>query len=639
MSNGPSTVVRHRAIAGRAAVLGASAALLAGLLAGPLASVAAAGSPSTGHRSAVTVIRLGAANGFAGAPQVAAAGPRISSAAPTREFVDHPEHERPGVTHPSPGSLPTDAPKVGGKQVGSIGPGARGFAGLNHFDQRFASGGNQFSTEPPDGAICAGAGREVEMVNSALAAYDRKGNLLAGPIGVNEFFGLKPEINRTTGEYGPLTGDIKCLFDPGTERWFLSMINLEQDPVSGDFTGQTAVGWAVSKTSDPLGAFTAFEIDTTNGDGSLEGHPGCPCLGDQPLIGVDAYGFYITTNEFSFFGDEFNGAQVYAIDKIGLARAARGSGVPTAVQFDRIPLAEGPAYSLQPASPSTNGQFARGNGGTAYFLSALDFNNVFDNRIAAWAMTNTRSLGDAHPHPKLQSRVIRSETYGAPPLVEQKDGPTPLRDALAAGLLGDPVDNALSPLDGGDDRMASASLADGLLWGALTTAVKFDKDGVIHGGAAWFAVKPWIDHGRLKAKVVSQGYVAVKDQDVTYPGISVNPAGKGAIAFTLTGTDRFPSGAFVRVSRGGTSSIKLAATGAGPQDGFSGYKLAPTDPEPRPRWGDYNGTAVDETGHIWFETEYIGQSCTFDAYLVDQTCGGTRTLLANWGTFIGRVTP
>ncbi len=114
----------------------------------------------------------------------------------------------------------------------------RGFVGLDHYDQRTASGGNQFSTEPPDGAICAGAGREIEMVNSALAAYDRRGHMIAGPIGLNEFFGLKPSINRTTGEYGPFTGDIKCLFDPGTQRWFLTSSTSSRTPSTGDFTGR-----------------------------------------------------------------------------------------------------------------------------------------------------------------------------------------------------------------------------------------------------------------------------------------------------------------------------------------------------------------------------------------------------------------
>ena len=45
--------------------------------------------------------------------------------------------------------------------------------------------------------------------------------------------------------------------------------------------------------------------------------------GDQPLIGADRNGFFITTNEFSIEGPEFNGAQIYAFDKAGARRTAR----------------------------------------------------------------------------------------------------------------------------------------------------------------------------------------------------------------------------------------------------------------------------------------------------------------------------
>ena len=131
----------------------------------------------------------------------------------------------------------------------------------------------------------------------------------------------------------------------------------------------------------------------------------------------------------------------------------------------------------------------------------------------------------------------------------------------------------------------------------------------------------------------------MKDEDIVFPGLAVNAQGKGAMAFTLTGVNRHPSAAYVRIDRHGTSAVHLAAAGVGPQDGFTGYRLAPGDPEPDPRWGDYTGTAVDETGKVWFEAEYIAQTCTLDEYVVDATCGGTRTLLANWATFIGRVTP
>ena len=60
-------------------------------------------------------------------------------------------------------------------------------------------------------------------------------------------------------------------------------------------------------------------------------HPHCPCIGDYPHIGVDGNGFYLTTNEYSFFGPEFNSAQVYAFSKRALAR---GDADVLVTQFD-----------------------------------------------------------------------------------------------------------------------------------------------------------------------------------------------------------------------------------------------------------------------------------------------------------------
>ena len=128
----------------------------------------------------------------------------------------------------------------------------------------------------------------------------------------------------------------------------------------------------------------------------MPSHPGCPCFGDQPLLGADKYGIYITTNEFSTLGPEFNGAQIYAIDKQALMA---GTLKYQAIQGAPIPLAEGPAYSLQPAASPTAASWNTANNGTEYLLSALDFNATTDNRIAVWALTNTKSLdSDAGRH-------------------------------------------------------------------------------------------------------------------------------------------------------------------------------------------------------------------------------------------------
>src|SRR5256886_1555754 len=99
----------------------------------------------------------------------------------------------------------------------------RGFIGLTHLDQRlYAGGGNQFSTEPPDQGLAVGNGFVLEGVNAAINVYDTNGIVqLPRPVSLDELFGLPPAINRTTGEFGVFAGDVSCLFDPDTQRWFV----------------------------------------------------------------------------------------------------------------------------------------------------------------------------------------------------------------------------------------------------------------------------------------------------------------------------------------------------------------------------------------------------------------------------------
>src|SRR6476659_6760748 len=49
------------------------------------------------------------------------------------------------------------------------------FEGLNFYQQRYARGGNQFSVEPPDQALCVGNGYVVEAVNDVLNVYNTSG--------------------------------------------------------------------------------------------------------------------------------------------------------------------------------------------------------------------------------------------------------------------------------------------------------------------------------------------------------------------------------------------------------------------------------------------------------------------------------
>src|SRR5689334_2198812 len=117
---------------------------------------------------------------------------------------------------PAPGA-PTTAPNPAGNALAGANPGFAGFAGLNHFQNRTASGGNQFSLEPPDQGLCVGNGYVLETVNDVMRVFDTSGNALIAPTALNAFYGYAPAINRTTFVRGPFVTDPSCYFDTDTQ--------------------------------------------------------------------------------------------------------------------------------------------------------------------------------------------------------------------------------------------------------------------------------------------------------------------------------------------------------------------------------------------------------------------------------------
>ncbi len=532
--------------------------------------------------------------------------------------------------HSAGNGSPQGAPQVTGSAVLAAGSDATGFDGLNHRDQRLAGTGaytgTQFSLEPPDQALCVGGGYVVESVNTALRVRSATGVSLTAPTAINQFFGLAPEIDRALGVFGDFTSDPKCLYDPGTGKFFLTVLQLGVAPSTGAFTGAANQLIAVSQTGNPTGAWNTFSFATTDdGQNGTPTHTGCPCFGDQPLIGADANGFYISTNEFSIFGDAFNGAQIYALDKVALAAGT----LPTVVQLEGGPLEEGISYTVQPATTPDGSGNSTANGGTEYFLSALEFAGGFDNRIAVWALSNTSTLGNVSPDVHLTHAIVGSEVYGAPPPAEQdQTGPAPFGQFGIKQFGFGNGSEPLALLNSNDDRMNQVVYSNGRLWGGLNTRLQA-SGGPIGTGIAWFAVAP-SSGGSATSPTVSgaiakQGYVAVAQANVMFPAIGVNSTtGKAVMGFTLTGQHYHPSAAYVHLdATNGAGPVRVAAAGQLPADGFTGYKAFGGDGVAR--WGDYSAAATDASGNVWFATEYIPNA--------------PRTLFANWGTFISTVRP
>jgi hypothetical protein len=489
-------------------------------------------------------------------------------------------------------------------------------------DQRLANNGNSFSLEPPDQGLCVGNGYVLEAVNNVFAVYTTGGQQLTTPKSFDPFWNHgKAEIIRHadgTATYGPFVSDPKCYYDPALNRFFMTELQLSTNPKTGDFTGGSFVNIAVSKSSKPGTAASAwhrYRLNVQNtGRNGTPSHTGCPCLGDQPLIGADRYGFYISTNEFPIFKSGFNGAQLYAFDKAALAR---GTMKVQRIEQQSTPLAESIAASVQPATSPTPSQWSNQADGTEFLMSALDFTGGLDNRIAVWSLTNTSSLAGRSPHVVLHNTVLSSQTYGFPPAAEQKAGPIP---------LGDSVNEPENKIESNDDRMNQVVYADGKLWGGLNTVVQ-TPDSPQTVGIAYFVVRPTSTASAVTAAIKHQDYVSVRGNSVIFPSIGVSPERGAVMTFTLTGVNYHPSAAAIRLGRYGSLAgpVQLLAAGTKPADGFSGYKAF--DGNGVERWGDYSAAVADATGNVWVATEYIPGTFGYPPFI------------ANWGTYIASMTP
>jgi hypothetical protein len=392
---------------------------------------------------------------------------------------------------------------------------------------------------------------------------------VAGPFNVNKLFdeGFKQ-----------FTSDPRCFFDKTTDTWFAIILFIN----SSGTAARTDI--AVNPSGDPTTPWTVYHLSATD-----IGNPGCPCLGDQPLLGIDQDNLYISTNEFSILGPQFNGAQIYALSKSDLVSLSSSVHF---VHFGHLSIGGAIAASVQPA-------ISFGAPDAEYFMNSLDPNGTFDNRIGVWAMTNREAVSQGSI-PTLSSIVINSEVYGVPPGAQQK--------------------GASSTLDSGDDRMQQVQYINGNVWGELTTAVTIPGDTAERAGAAWFEVQPHLTADAkhiASAHIVKQGYVAVKGSYLIYPALQASSDGTAAIVMTLSGANYFPSAVYTRMGEGQSSfgAVHIAASGTGP------YSLQST------RWGDYSWAILSPDGQsFWMATEYIPP-------LSSQTPDG----LQNWGTRVIQV--
>jgi hypothetical protein len=510
-----------------------------------------------------------------------------------------PDHV-PGMDVPSGSSDATPNPRS--VPVVASTPGLRGYPGL-----RAADNDPESNPEPPDQALCVGNGQVLEGVNAALTVYSTNGTQQIPVVSLNDFFGPPPDIPG--GQLiVSIVFDPSCQFDQQVRRWFVVATEVDIDLVSGTLTG-SHLFLAVSKTPDATGDYGFFVVDTTAGDATDQD---CPCFDDFPQMGADAHGLFISTNRVAPSTGRFNGAQLYAAAKRGLAAAAAGTGPPPVlVSFDAGSVGGAPAAVVHPAITPPGGAFPPNR---QYFVSLAFAPSTVHRRIAVWALANTISLDRAHPRLRLSHAVLETRSYVRPPKTVQKPGPHPLGQSV-----GEPV----RPLDSGLEIPRQVTFAAGRLWTSIDTAIG-PKGGPKRTGVLWLVIRPSFDGRAVGGQVTRQGYLAVDSNSLLYSAVGVNARGVGAMVMSMAGPTIFPTAAYAEIRGGRVSGpVRVMARGVRPYDGATCYRALGGDLARGCRWGDYSAARADAQGRIWMATEYIPNL--------------PRTELANWGTFIGRL--
>ena len=487
-----------------------------------------------------------------------------------------------------------------------------GFSALTHFDQRSASSGNQFSIEPPSPSIAVNDTYILEGVNNAVQVYSRTGTpLLPAVLASNQVFGVAPAINRSTNIAGVYPTDMRVFYDQGISRWFIVQ-RAQCCDAAGNNINRSQIYIAASQTSDPRGNYNVYVIDTTDSSS-----PFCPmgCVSDYPQIGSDQNAFFISANEYpldflanpSQFPD---GITIWAISKNSLST---GAAAPNAYKF-ALTRTDALIFSVQPASTPPGASFAFGGGGVEFFLSTV---STGGGSAALWAMTNTSAVDHLSTSaPSLIRAVTNTITYNPPSDALQRAGPLPYGSTQIPGYE--------PPVDGSDSRMLCVAYSGGRLYATFGTQVK-DENGRLLAGVAYMIFSPTLRGGVLSPNILRQGFLLVNNNNLLRPAVAVNARGSGAITFTLVGPDYYPSAAFLPISTFSTgTTIQLAAPGAFPEDGFTGYEDSLGNvARSTARWGDYSTAVVGSDGSVWMATQFIPNS--------------PRTEFANWGTYIAQL--
>ncbi|CAI5524749.1 unnamed protein product, partial [Closterium sp. Naga37s-1] len=511
-----------------------------------------------------------------------------------------------------------------------------------------------------------------------MVVYDKQGKQLTRIIPHNEFFGVLPRVvekRDTFGDsiLGDKIGDMTCTYDRQANRFYLSaMWFVSGGWSSGGFNntydkfgqtrrrGNVTVGSglivAASTTDDPTQDWNVFFIPGSN-DG-INSNPDwraplhfntsrLTTFPDYPQIGTDAYGFFVSVNQYSETFEQVYGAGIYALAKSQLQNPENATILRFVVPYTNALTS--PSYTIYPQKVAADGDYDYSHGGTMYFgWTGVNPNRGAPNEtvlvanfttVGAFALTGTSALGTPEAERLVEPHcaAVNTPPFFVPQPVQQKPGPVPLAWQMnstikpigpseidARGVVVNPERRHMwiSFMSAFGKEMSAAavvvrlrlSLRPNRKWRTLRVFLERFKAVGVGGGNS-------LIQGTIALNRLGKGIITAANPSSFSLAIPSLPwHGKGIIAASLAGRSFYPSAAYATLNANvDVGRVVIAGAGKAPLDDYKGYRFGATEH----RFGDYMTATIDEEGNAWAAVQYVA--------------GQPRSEWSNWATFVFKV--
>lgn len=405
-------------------------------------------------------------------------------------------------------------------------------------DADVAALGSGGADDPPDTYLAVGRSYVAETVNEVLAVTTR-GGVLVSRTKLSSIFGLPA---------GKFAADPRVTYDPASDRWFLSIDEL-------DYSFASTIMLAVSRTSDPTGGWYVNSLETSSN----------PITLDQPKVGIGSDKVVVTWDGYSCGSTTCvpSGQEIKVLEKSDLL--AGGTVRSTYFGPDVKRRAAVPAQAATP--------------GPVIYLTYTNADPSFNQGTAGptlgvVSITGTPAAGN----------VAITETD---PTVQPMTAP-PNADQLGG-----------KPLEVNDSRITGAVVRDGVLWAVA-------NEGCIPPGDT--TTRPCV---RLFQLDLSGGTRLLQDFDTAelggaflYPAVALDAANNLFVTFSESSGSTYANlvatGEAAVDAPGSLRPLMQYAAGQQP------YKCGPCDANGPQRFGDYSGAVVDPVypTTVWLAGEY-----------------------------------